>query len=162
MTTPRSGFITYVRVRFQECDPLGHVNNAVYLEYLEQAAIDHAAVAGWPAARLQAEAGAVFVARRHEIEFLRPAFENDVLEIRTWPESMSGARAVRLYQVRRVDADPINLPVSRLLEAEEIVPIERSRLIVSARTEWAFADVERGRPVRIPSVVSGDFLMEDE
>ena len=95
MKKPRSGFIAYVRVRFHECDPLGHVNNAVYLAYLEQAAIDHAAAAGWPAARLRAELGAVFVARKHEIEFLLPSFENDILEVMTWPETVSGARAIR-------------------------------------------------------------------
>jgi acyl-CoA thioester hydrolase len=155
---PRSGLLSYVRVRFQECDPLGHVNNAVYLGFLEQAAIDHAAAAGWPAARLQAEAGAVFVARKHEIEFLRPAYENDVLEILTWPEEMSGARAYRRYQVRRIDGDPLSLPPGRLLSGSEISPVERSQLIISARTEWAFANVERGRPVRIPAAVAKDFL----
>lgn len=79
----RTAFIAHVRVRFHDCDPLGHVNNAVYLGYLEQAAIDHAAAMNWPASRLQDEFGALFVARRHEIDFLRPAFENDVLEILT-------------------------------------------------------------------------------
>lgn len=46
MRQPRSGFMSYVRVRFHECDPLGHLNNTVYLGYLEQAAIDHAVAAG--------------------------------------------------------------------------------------------------------------------
>ena len=53
MSVPRTGFHSFVRVRFQECDPFGHVNNTVYLGYLEQVAIDHAAAVGWPAARLQ-------------------------------------------------------------------------------------------------------------
>jgi acyl-CoA thioester hydrolase len=154
--------LTCVRVRFQECDPLGHVNNAVYLGYLEQAAIDHAAAVGWPADRLQAEAGAVFVARKHEIEFHRPAFENDVLEVLTWPEAMSGARACRRYHVRKIDADPLNPPPSRLLTPDQFEPSEQSRLLLRARTEWAFADVTRGRAVRIPDAISHSFLIEDE
>jgi len=162
VTRPRSGLLAHVRVRFQECDPLGHVNNTVYLGYLEQVAIDHAAMVGWPAARLQAEGGAVFLARRHEIDFYRPAFENDVLEIRTWPEEMSGARAFRRYQVRKVGLDPLNLPPSRLLDAGEIADVPRAELVVGGRTEWAFVDVARGRPVRIPDVVTRDFLVEDE
>jgi acyl-CoA thioester hydrolase len=161
VSTAKSAFVTYVRVRFQECDPLGHVNNAVYLGYLEQAAIDHAAAAGWPASRLQAEAGAVFVARKHEIEFRRPAFENDVLEITTWPEGMSGARAFRRYEVCAVDLDPLALPPSRLIAGGELEPANRAHPVVSAVTEWAFVDVERGRPVRIPDVVKNDFLDED-
>lgn len=162
MTRPKSGFVSHVRVRFQECDPLGHVNNTVYLGYLEQAAIDHAAAAGWPASRLRAETGAVFVARRHEIDFLRPSFENDVLEIRTWPEAMSGARAFRRYEIRRIDADPLALRPGRLLAADEAGEGPRAGLVVSARTEWAFADVARGRPVRIPATVRDDFLVEDD
>ena len=67
--TPRSVFRSYVRVRFNDCDPLGHVNNTVYLGFLEQAAIDHAAAVGWPANRLREDVGALFMARRHEIDF---------------------------------------------------------------------------------------------
>src|SRR5699024_8640808 len=99
MSGPSSGYVCWFRVRFNECDPLGHVNNGVYLTYLEQAAIDHAAAGGWPSARLRAEAGALFVARRHEIEYVRPATEGMVLEVRTWPSAMSGARAFREYEI---------------------------------------------------------------
>jgi acyl-CoA thioester hydrolase len=156
---PRSGFIAHVRVRFHECDPLGHVNNAVYLGYLEQAAIDHAAAAGWPASRLSAEIGAVFVARKHEIEFLLPSFENDVLEIVTWPEEMSGARALRRYQIRRIDGDVNAVPGNRLISPSEITTASRDRLVVRASTEWVLANVERSRAVRIPKLLKEDFLV---
>jgi acyl-CoA thioester hydrolase len=159
---PVSAFVTHVRVRFHECDPLGHVNNAVYLGYLEQAAIDHAATVGWPASRLQAEIGAVFVARRHEIAFLQPAFENDVLRIVTWAESMTGARAFRTYRIARVAHDPLALPASDLVPGEAIAEPDRASLVVRATTEWAFADIERGRPVRIPVALVADFLTEGE
>lgn len=159
---PRSSFVSHVRVRFHECDPLGHVNNAVYLGYLEQAAIDHAAAAGWPASRLREEFGAVFVARRHEIEFLRPAFENDVLEITTWPESLSGARAIRTYRIRRIEADPGRLPPDRLVDPAEVPAPKEAGIVVTARTSWAFADVSRGRPVRIPRPLAEAFVVTGE
>ena len=44
-----SRFAAYFKVRHYEMDALGHVNNAVYLHYLEQAAIEHSAAAGFPA-----------------------------------------------------------------------------------------------------------------
>ena len=76
-------FETYFRVRFHEVDALGHVNNAAYLNYLEQAAIDHATFLGLDLQRLQ-ELGGVFVARRHEVVFLKPTFTGDLLRVVTW------------------------------------------------------------------------------
>jgi acyl-CoA thioester hydrolase len=159
MTSPKSGYVGYFRVRFNECDPLGHVNNAVYLNYLEQTAIDHAAIVGWSSAELQREAGAVFVARRHEIEYLRPATEGTLLQVRTWPGEMSGARGNRHYEIGRVDGDPTAL-VDRLLTPAELGPLPRAQLIVRAKTEWAFMNVTTGRPTRIPACVVQDFLVE--
>ena len=91
---PLHVYLLHVRVRYHELDPLGHVNNAVYLNWLEQAAIEHAEAAGWGAARL-AELGGAFVARRHEVDYLRPAVAGDVLRVATWAESLDGARALR-------------------------------------------------------------------
>src|ERR671910_572745 len=76
-------FETYFRVRFHEVDGLGHANNAAYLNYLEQAAIDHATFLGLDLQRLQA-LGGVFVARRHEVVFLKPTFTGDLLRVVTW------------------------------------------------------------------------------
>jgi acyl-CoA thioester hydrolase len=112
---------------------------------------------GWPAERLRREIGAVFVARRHEIEYLRPAVEGDVLRVRTWPEEMSGARGYRVYDITRADEAP-GERVDRLLAPAELVPADRREVIVRARTEWAFMNVATGRPQRIPEVVVRDFL----
>jgi acyl-CoA thioester hydrolase len=158
MRAAKSGYVAFVRVRFHECDPLGHVNNAVYLNYLEQIAIDHAAAMGWPADRLRQEIGALFVARKHEIEYLQPAFEGDVLRVRTWPEAMSGARGYRVYDITRADGDR-DTHLDRMLKPDELKPAERRDLIVRARTEWAFMNVTTSRPQRIPDIVTQDFLL---
>jgi len=161
VTHPTSGYVSYVRVRFAECDPLGHVNNAVYLNYLEQVAIDHAAALGWTSAALIQAASAVFVARRHEIDYLQPAFEGDLLQVRTWPVEMRGARAFRIYDISRITEDDRIGLVDRLLIADELIPLPRSETIISARTEWAFVNPATNRPARIPRLVADDFVVEE-
>lgn len=44
---PKPGFQTAVRVRFGDCDPMGHLNNANYLTILEQTAFDAPADQGF-------------------------------------------------------------------------------------------------------------------
>lgn len=157
MTRILTGYVALVRVRFSECDPLGHVNNAVYLNYLEQAAIDHAAALGWSSAALTETAGAVFVARKHEITYRQPAFENDHLLIRTWPTEMRGARGMRSYTISRFTGDLAGW-IDRAVAYEELPQVEPRDLIVTADTEWAFMNVSTGRPARIPEVVARDFV----
>lgn len=135
-----------VRVRFNEIDSLGHVNNAVYLVYLEQAAIDHAEAAGLGADRLAAFGGA-FVAYRHEIIYLRPAYAGDVLRILTWLEEPQGARVTRNYLIVKGEESPTASLVGRLRRGRDIAVGEA--MVVRASTEWVFAN-ERGRPRRIP------------
>ncbi|MDP8972356.1 MAG: acyl-CoA thioesterase [Actinomycetota bacterium] len=155
---PRSVFLLTVRVRFHELDPLGHVNNAVFLTYLEEAAIEHAAAAGWLSSRLR-EHGGVFIARRHEIDFLQPAVEGDLLQVRTWAEAMNGARARRAYEIIRLNRAEGASPRDGLIDVADFEPAQRAALLVRARTEWAFVDVVAGRPRRIPAEVRDDFLL---
>lgn len=157
-TRPKSAFVLPVRVRFHECDPLGHVNNAVYLNYLEQAAIDHAAEAGWPQSRLEAEVGAVFMAARHEIDYLRPVVAGDRLVVVTWPEQMGMATALRRYVIRRAAERE---PVTGLVEAPDIDALTAGEAVVRAMTRWALVRLDSGRPVRIPAAVVDDFITEE-
>ena len=149
---------TFVRVRFHEVDALGHVNNAAYLNYLEQAAIDHAALLGLDLERLRS-LGGVFVARRHEVVFRLPAHAGDVLRIVTWLEPPRGARVERRYAVFRDAGQPKDVPVGgRVMDAGAIN--REGEWIVQAATEWVFAS-ERGQPRRIPSEVVAAFRLGD-
>ena len=66
-------------VRFRDCDPMGHANNAVYLTYLEQARLAHwRSLWGFGSRR---DVPGVILARA-EIDFRRPARYGDTLEIR--------------------------------------------------------------------------------
>src|SRR3712207_83209 len=112
-------FAAYFRVRHYEADALGHVNNAAYLHYLEQAAIEHTAAVGYPLRRYQ-EMGTLFIVRRHEVDYLRPASPGDVLEVVTWATEIRGPRAVRAYEVYRhgqaaSDVGTVAVPTDGLL-----------------------------------------------
>jgi YbgC/YbaW family acyl-CoA thioester hydrolase len=154
---PRSGpdpevpaFETFFRVRFHEVDALGHVNNAAYLNYLEQAAIDHATFLGLNLQRLQ-ELGGVFVARRHEIEFLKPTFAGDLLRVITWLGESRGARVDRRYLVFREFEPPTNVAVAGGPTMWSGM-VDDNALVARAATEWVFAN-NRGQPRRIPQEV---------
>lgn len=88
----------HTRVRVYECDALGHVNNAVYLAYLQQATTE-----AW------GELAPVFwELRRLTIEYLVPALSGDELEIMAWSQGMENGRPVCGYAIRRVtDQKPI-------------------------------------------------------
>jgi acyl-CoA thioester hydrolase len=149
----KPAMLIYLRPRFSDLDPLGHVNNAVYVNLMEQAAIDHAAALGLGQSRLAA-LGGVFIARRHLIEFLQPALSGDRLRILTWVEYMHGARAFRRYEVQRqpgTSPEPWPLPDRTVRPGE--VPSPFGDVILRARTEWAYVDVATGRPKRMPPPV---------
>jgi acyl-CoA thioester hydrolase len=152
-TLPDAGalaFETYFRVRFHEVDALGHVNNAAYLNYLEQAAIDHANFLGLDLRRLQG-LGGVFVARRHEIVFLKPTFAGDLLRVVTWLGESRGARIDRQYLVYREPSSRSEMVVSGRPATNASRPADDA-LVVRAATEWVFANIQ-GRPRRIPDEV---------
>lgn len=144
-------FEAYFRVRFHEVDALGHVNNAAYLNYLEQAAIDHATFLGLDLQRLQ-DLGGVFVARRHEIVFLKPTFAGDLLRVITWLGDCRGARVDRRYLVYRDPSLTSEMVVAGRPATNASRPADDA-LVARAETEWVFAN-NQGQPRRIPDEVS--------
>lgn len=159
---PKTAFVLDIRVRYHECDPLGHVNNAVYVQYLEDAAIRHAAAVGWPESRLRADAGGVFVARKHEIEYLRAAAPDDLLRVTTWPSHMQGATACRKYEITYLRDTEMGALRGRLIDPAEIESDERGAALIQATTLWAFIDPLTGRPRRLPRSLVDDFLIEND
>lgn len=136
-------------------DALGHVNNAVYLHYLEQAAIEHSTALGYNGEALRA-LGGFFIARRHEIEYLRPAIAGDLLQVVTWVAEMSAAQSLREYAIVRrefpADGRP---PADGPLAAAPAAP---GMVLVRARTNWVWVGVTDGRPRRIPTTLRDVFL----
>jgi len=69
-------FTDHIRVRGYECDMFGHVNNAVYIQYLHQVTLDVFSTA--------MDGDALWNARRVSIEYQMPARYGDVLQVVTW------------------------------------------------------------------------------
>ena len=106
-------FTVRLRVRRYETDILGHVNNAVYLNYLEQAAVEHSDSLGLTYERYR-ELGGVWVLRHMKIDYLRSALKGDLLDITTWLHDMRGVRAMRRYEIRKADNDDLLLKAEAL------------------------------------------------
>jgi len=121
-------FITQIKVRHYELDTLGHLNNAVYQNYLEQAAIEHMEYLKFSLDRYQ-QLGGVFVLRRIKIDYLRPAFAGDTLEITTWIQEMRGSRSIRHYEIHK--------------QGDQ-------QLLVTAEALWVWVDTKVMRPKAMP------------
>ena len=110
-----------------DIDELEHVSNVVYLRWVQDVAVQHSEAVGYDSDAYR-ELGAVFVVRRHEIDYVRPAYAGERVRICTWVESWRGASAVRRTSIERAAGGQV----------------------ARARTLWAFVDRRSGRPVRIP------------
>ena len=91
-----------IEVRFRDCDPMGHVNNAVYLTYLEQARFAHwREIWGMNFERLPVGTPGVILAHA-EIDYRRPAKYGDRLEVRIGLDTVGRTSFTYNYEV--VDA----------------------------------------------------------
>jgi acyl-CoA thioester hydrolase len=127
-------------VRHDECDVYGHLNNAVYLRYMQEAAFQASADAGLDGAAFEAM-GRFWLIRGHEIEYLAPVRGGDSLQIKTW-----------------------NLGYRRTLmrRAYEMSNILTGVIIAKAHTDWVFLDARSQRPVSIPPEVVAAYLTPEE
>jgi acyl-CoA thioester hydrolase len=114
-----------LRVRSYECDGYGHVNNAVYLNYLEYARGEYLKAIGFPYQKAIESGYGLYVARI-AIDYKSPAFPEDDLKIST--------KAIKKGAVSGVMAQTI---------ARDGV------VLAAAEVTWAFVD-SKGVPTRIP------------
>src|SRR6201992_3113197 len=82
-----------------DIDQMGHVNNAVYLKWVQEAVVDYWSSVAPPAA----VAEHLWVALKHEITYLHPTFLQDTVVAEVIAEKMEGARAFFRTVVRRGD-----------------------------------------------------------
>jgi acyl-CoA thioester hydrolase len=120
-----------VKVKPEDLDELNHVNNVVYIAYLQEAAISH-----WYSSVPQDVSDKIrWVVRKHEVEYLKPAKENDDLIIHTWISKFNGISSERHYEIRR-----------------------GHELLVKAFTLWIALDSETMKPKRLSSGFSEYFF----
>ena len=74
---------TFYTVRFSDCDPMGHLNNARYIDYMLNAREDHLKQAYQIDLPEYHKQGIAWVVRRHDIQYVRPAFYNETVCIQS-------------------------------------------------------------------------------
>ena len=114
-------------------DELGHVNNAVWVQWIQEVALAH----WYSVAEPGHQDDYIWVVVRHEIDYLRAAFEGDVLTGQTWVgDAPKGARFDRHMEFVGEDG----------------------KVRVRATTQWAIIDKATGRPIRVPPEVIAPFM----
>jgi acyl-CoA thioester hydrolase len=119
---------TKFRVRYVECDAYGHVNNANYLRYMQEAAFNASAAVGYDVKRYD-ELGQYWLVRETEIEYFKPLKYGDEFEIKTWVVDFRRVRSRRAYEFRLVESDEV---------------------VARGTTDWVYLDLATQRPVTVP------------
>jgi acyl-CoA thioester hydrolase len=119
----------------EEIDAQGHAGNVVYFTWLQRAALAHSAEQGWSGETYAARHWS-WVVRTHFIEYRKPLFVNDSVEVQTWVADMSKFTSLRKYTIYR-----------------------GSELIARAETNWAFVDTKTGRLQPIPDEIRSAFQL---
>jgi acyl-CoA thioester hydrolase len=119
----------------EHIDVMGHVNNAVWVQWIQDMATDH-----WDAAARQQDRDAfVWLVIRHEIDYRGNIAAGESVTGETWiPDGARGAKSVR-----RVDFTDA-----------------AGKVIVSANTTWAMLDRESGRLARVRPDIMAPFAQD--
>ena len=130
--SPIPPFELNIVVAPEDIDELGHVNNVVYLSWVQDVAVAHWAFLTSPAHREKF----AWVALRHEIDYVAQAVLNEAIVARTWTGTARGLRFARHTTIIRAN-DGITL--------------------ASALTQWCPLDRATGRPTRLPTEIAAFF-----
>jgi acyl-CoA thioester hydrolase len=116
-----------------DIDELGHVNNAVWVRWIQDVATTH-----WAAvARPEDQEAYFWVVIRHEIDYLRAVLPGETVTARTWvPDPPRGAKFDRHMEFTGADG----------------------KQRVRAVTTWAMIDRATGRPQRVAPEIAAPFL----
>jgi acyl-CoA thioester hydrolase len=121
-----------VSVQPADIDEQNHVNNAVYLRWVQDVATVH-----WKSlASADAQSAIGWVVLRHEIDYRSPACPGDEIVLRTWVGQASRLKFERFTEIKRkID----------------------NRLLAEARTVWVPIDWKTGKPTRVSDEVRARF-----
>ena len=114
-----------------DIDHMGHVNNSVYLKWVQEAVVRY-----WEkVAPTEAVAQHLWVALKHEIEFRRPTFLEDNVVADVIAEQVQGARALFTTVIRR---------------GEDV--------LAEVKSTWCCLDAGSMRPARLAKDIVSRFL----
>lgn len=132
---PPKPFTLRRRVEWRDIDMMGHVNNATYLNYMEEAAVESVETFNWSMLRLVDEDIAI-VARRHQIQYQQPAKLGEELLITTYLADIKRASAVRHFHITRA---------------------RDGETLARAVSYWVFMHPSSGQVTRVPDSIRADF-----
>ena len=127
-----------LQVQPADIDAYEHVNNAVYLSWLDRAAWSHSAALGIPLQQcLGMRRG--MAALRIEIDYLRAAMAGDRIEAATWIVGADGRlRAERRFQIRRASD---------------------GATLARARVDYVCINLDSGRAARMPEMFARAYVV---
>jgi acyl-CoA thioester hydrolase len=121
-----------LKIRSSDIDTLGHVNNVVYLRWVQEAAESH-----WNSLTSIAERTELaWVVIRHEIDYYHSAKLTDDLFALTWVEASEGVKSIRIVEIFN----------------------QSEKLLAKARTTWCLIDAKTQRPKRISEDLKSIFI----
>lgn len=133
--SPLPPFELNLRVHAADIDDLQHVNNVVYLAWVQDVAIAH-----WAFLTSEQDRDALaWVALRHEIDYRAAAVLGDAVIARTWTGVGKGLRYAR---------------------HTEIIRASDGALLVQALSQWCPIERQSGRPTRLPAKMAAFFAKE--
>jgi acyl-CoA thioester hydrolase len=118
----KARFNLRIDVTPEDIDELGHVNNVVYLRWVQLVASTH-----WNELSTdEVRSRNLWVALRHEIDYLSPAFPGDEVTGYTWVSAVEGAKSIRHVEFYRGE-----------------------KCLAKAKTNWCLLDSVTLKPKRI-------------
>jgi acyl-CoA thioester hydrolase len=120
-----------IAIEQADIDHMGHVNNAVYLKWVQEAVVDYWSSVAPPSAVAQH----LWVALKHEITYLRPTFLQDTVVAEVIAEKVEGARAMFTTVLRRGD-----------------------EVLSEIKSSWCCLDAASLRPARLARDIVARFL----
>jgi len=124
---PANAFTHRFVVTPGDIDELGHAGNVTWVRWVNEATGAHSASVGLGLEAYRA-LGFVWVVRKHEIEYLAPAFANDEVQASTWVAGLRGATSIRATVFRKPPGT----------------------LLARCETTWVLLTLPNGKPTRIP------------
>lgn len=117
-----NAFTLRITVSLEDIDTLQHVNNLVYLKWMDKIATTH-----WDfLTKDNPLPQYVWVVMRHEIDYIKQATIGDEITVKTWVGETKGITSVRFMEFYKKDV-----------------------LLVKAKTVWAMLDSKTYKPARI-------------
>jgi len=124
--------------RADEADGYGHINNSVYLAWLDQCIWNHCEAVGMPPEKCR-ELNRGFAAVRHEIDYLSSAYPGDEVAVANWVTLNDGRlRAERRFQVIR---------------------LHDQKTLLRARSYYICTNLTSGKPTRMPDIFKDCFAV---